>query len=99
MAFFDFDGINAAALRSARSLLPALIPGGKFRSLEYIARNPRRNDARPGSFSINYRSGVWKDFASDDGGSDLVSLVAYLKGVGQGEAAQQLARELGISPV
>ena len=29
----DFDGINAAALRSARSLLPSLIAGGKFRAL------------------------------------------------------------------
>jgi AAA domain-containing protein len=92
----DFDGINAASLRDARSLLPSLIPGGKIRSLEYIARNPRRDDQRPGSFSINYRTGVWKDFASNDGGADLISLVAYLRGSSQGDAARELADKLGV---
>ncbi len=93
----DFEGINAAALRNARSLVPDLIPGGKFRGLEYIVKNPCRNDGRPGSFSINYRSGVWKDFATEDGGSDFISLLAYLKDLDQGEAARELAIKLGVS--
>jgi hypothetical protein len=96
MTAIDFDGINAAALRSARSLLPCLIAGGKFRSLEYVARNPKRDDHRLGSFSINYKTGVWKDFASHDGGADLISLVAYLRGIGQGDAARELADKLGM---
>ena len=95
MTPIDFDGINAAALRNARSLLSSLIPGGKFRSLEYVARNPRRDDQRPGSFSINYKTGVWKDFASEDGGGDLISLLAYIRGSGQGDAARELADRLG----
>ena len=93
----DFEAVNRAALRNARSLLGQMLPGGKFRSLEYVVRNPRRDDHRPGSFSINYRTGAWKDFASDDGGGDLVSLVAYLKGVSQGHAARELADKLGVS--
>jgi putative DNA primase/helicase len=97
VADIDFAAINQAAIRSARSLLPELIPGGKFRSLEYIARNPRRDDQRPGSFSINYKTGVWKDFASEDGGGDLISLVAYLRGISQGDAARELAAKLSIS--
>jgi putative DNA primase/helicase len=92
----DFDGINAAALRSARSLLPSLIAGGKFRSLEYVARNPKRDDQRLGSFSINYKTGIWKDFASNDGGTDLISLVAFLRGSSQGDAARELADKLGV---
>jgi hypothetical protein len=93
----DFQGINQAALRNARSLLPTLIPGGKFRSFEYIVRNPTRVDKNPGSFSINYKSGTWKDFATHDGGSDLISLVAYLQGTGQGEAARKLADMLAVA--
>jgi putative DNA primase/helicase len=89
IAGIDFDGINAAALRNGRSVVQDFIPGGKFCGLEYIAKNPRRNDERPGSFSINYRSGVWKDFATDDGGSDIVSLVAYVKGEAVGEMAER----------
>ncbi len=95
----DFDGINAAALRSARSLLPVLIPGGKFRSLEYVVRNPRRDDQHPGSFSVNYKSGIWKDFASEDGGGDIISLVAYVRGNSQADAARELADKLRVSPL
>ena len=93
----DFAGINNAALARGRTFLEALIPGGKFRSLEYQVRNPTRDDRRPGSFSINYRTGVWKDFATDDGGGDLISLLAYVRGIGQGDAARELADTLGIS--
>ena len=92
----DFQAINAAALRSARFLLPTLIPGGKFRSLEYIARNPRRADQNPGSFSVNYKTGIWKDFACEDGGGDLISLAAFAMGVSQGDAARELANKLGV---
>lgn len=92
----DFDGINHAAKAGARTLLQALIPGGKFRSLEYVVKNPTRNDREPGSFNINYRTGVWKDFATGDGGGDFVSLVAYLRGCGQGDAAHELAKRLGV---
>jgi hypothetical protein len=92
----DFDGVNDAACRNGRSFVESLLPGGKFRSLEYVGKNPRRDDRHPGSFSINYRSGRWKDFASGDGGSDFVSLVAYLRGTGQGNAAREIADKLGV---
>ena len=88
----DFAGINSAALARGRNFLAALIPGGKFRGLEYIVRNPRRDDRQAGSFSINYRSGVWKDFATRDGGSDLISLQAYVKG---GRARRRCPRDGG----
>ena len=66
-----------------------------------MAKNPRRNDQRPGSFSVNYRTAngkdrQWKDFSSGDGGNDLISLVAYLRGSGQGEAARELADKFGV---
>jgi putative DNA primase/helicase len=72
MSLIDFEGINRAALRNGRSFLQDLVPGGKFRSLEYEVRNPTRHDKNPGSFKINYKTGVWKDFASGEGGSDLI---------------------------
>jgi hypothetical protein len=92
----DFERINAAALRTGRSFVESLIPGGKFRSLEYVVKNPCRDDRRPGSLSINYRSGLWKDFSSGHGGADPISLVAYVRGVSQGDAARELASKLGV---
>ena len=96
MTPLDFDGINAAALRNGLSFVKSLLPGGELRSFEYVVQNPCRNDRRPGSFSINYKSGRWKDFASGDGGADLISLVAYVRGIGQGDAARELVDELGV---
>jgi hypothetical protein len=93
----NFDGINQAALRDARFLLPTLIPGGAFRGFEYVVRNPTRIDKTPGSFSINCKSGIWRDFATQEGGSDLISLVAYLQGTSQGEAAHKLADVLAVA--
>jgi hypothetical protein len=92
----DFAAINAAAAASYRSILPRLVPGGKVRGPEFVACNPRRNDQHPGSFKINIRSGEWSDFATGDKGGDFVSYAAYVRGVGQGEAARELADWLGI---
>src|SRR5215475_11135126 len=92
----DFDGIKAAALRDGRSFVQDLIPGGKFRGLEYIVLNPKRDDQHPGSFSINYRTGVWKDFATDDRGSDFISLFVFVTGCSQSDAARELAERFNV---
>ena len=72
------------------------IGGGKNQGREYLPINPTRTDTKPGSFTINRDSGAWADFATGDKGGDLVSLVAYLHGIKQGEAADRLAQFLGI---
>jgi hypothetical protein len=95
----DFAVINAAALRALPTLLARWLPDGRWQGPEYVARNPRRNDQRAGSFKIN-RNGKWADWAVGGGckGGDVVSLAAYLAGIGQAEAARELARALGIEP-
>ncbi len=92
----DFNAISVAVIAHLPCLVQVWLPGGKFRGQEYIARNPRREDRNLGSFSINTATGKWCDFATGDRGSDPVSLYAYLRGIGQAEAARELARELGV---
>lgn len=94
----DFDAINRIALTRFESLLEQFFPGGHRVNAEYVVCNPRRNDRKAGSFSINIRDGVWKDFADTNvGGSDPVSLWAYLfNSSGQAEAARILASHLGV---
>jgi hypothetical protein len=47
---------------------------------------------------VNLKSGRWSDFATGDKGGDVVSLLAYLAGTSQGQAARALARALDIGP-
>jgi hypothetical protein len=92
----NFEQVNSVALAVLPSLLARWLPSGRIQGREYLAVNPKRADRRPGSFSINIRTGRWADFATGDKGGDPISLAAYLGGIGQAEAARQLAAMLGI---
>lgn len=93
----NFRTVAAAALSRFDAVVDWLgIGGGKNQGREYLPTNPTRADTKPGSFTINRDSGAWADFACDAKGGDLVSLVAYLHGIKQGEAADRLAELLGI---
>lgn len=93
----DFAQINHAALAVLPRLLARWLPAGRIEGVEYVALNPLRGDHRLGSFKVNLVTGRWADFAvADARGGDVVSLGAYLGGIGQGEAAERLAAMLGI---
>jgi hypothetical protein len=91
----DFERVNAVALARLPELLPRWLPDGRTNGREYVARNPTRDDHRPGSFRVNVQTGKWADFATGDRGGDVVSLAAYLGGLSQLEAARRLADMLG----
>jgi hypothetical protein len=95
----DFVAINRAALACIGVVLARLLPGGRIVGGEYLALNSRRADVHLGSFKVRMvgaRAGYWADFATQDHGGDLVSLVAYLDNTRQGEAARRLAQMLGL---
>ncbi len=92
----DFQAINRAALARTQDILARWLPGGRFEGAEYVVRNPRRPDRRAGSFKINWRTGRWADWSSDDSGGDLIALAAYLHNLPQYEAARRVAVMLGI---
>jgi len=92
-----FQRIADAALRNSSSVLNRWLPDGKREGAEFVARNPRRADRKPGSFKVNITTGKWGDWSTGDKGGDLVSLAAYLFGLSQAEAAKRVAEMLGIS--
>ena len=53
----DFIAVNEIALRNLPALLRRWLPEGRMEGPEYVVRNPRRDDRRPGSFKINTRAG------------------------------------------
>jgi hypothetical protein len=93
----DFEGINRAAVANGLLVLGRWLPNGRVQAGEFVALNPRRHDRKLGSFRININSGAWADFAlSGVSGGDFVSLGAYLFDMSQVEAAEGLARMLGV---
>lgn len=93
----DFSAVNAAALAVLPALLARWLPDGVRAGHEWVARNPRRSDQKPGSFSVNMNTGRWADFATGDAGGDPVSLAAYLAGISQADAGRNLADMLGVT--
>lgn len=96
MGKIDFKQVAAQALSSLESLLNQWLPDGKRDGHEYRALNPTRGDSKPGSFSINLNTGAWADFATDDKGGDAISLLAYITGESQLDAAKDIMQQLGI---
>lgn len=92
----DFDKVNAAAMAALPAVLERVLPSGKAVHKEWVALNPRRSDRNLGSFRVNRYNGKWADFATGDKGGDPVSLVAFVEGVSQGEAARLLVQMLGL---
>jgi putative DNA primase/helicase len=68
-SYTGFAAVKAASLNHLDMIVERLLPGGKRKGKEYVARNPTRADAKAGSFKINMRTGVWKDFATGDVGT------------------------------
>jgi hypothetical protein len=96
MRRIDFDKINRAALANLPAVLARVLPSGKRVHREWVALNPGRVDRHLGSFKVNRYTCRWSDFATGDKGGDPISLVAYVEGVSQAEAARRLARMIGL---
>jgi hypothetical protein len=92
----DFAAVKDATLRSLDFIIPLLVPGGKRQGDEWVARNPTRNDAKPGSFSINMRTGVWGDFATGEMGGDMIDLYTFINGGSNVQAKNALAEMLNV---
>jgi hypothetical protein len=92
----DFADVKAATLRSLDFIIPRLLPGGKRVGDEWVVRNPTRNDSKPGSFSVNMRTGVWSDFATGERGGDMIDLYVYVTGGSNVQAKDALADILNL---
>lgn len=85
------------ALANATTLLPEWLPKGSRQGREWVAPNVARGDRQAGSFGVSLDSGKWNDFADSAAhGGDLVSLLAYLRGCRQGDAAREIDQRLGL---
>jgi len=93
-----FRRIAGVALSRAALIVVRWLPDGRREGAEWVCRNPTRDDRRRGSFKVNVKTGRWGDFATGEGGHDLISLAAYLFKLRPGEAALKVADMVGVEP-
>jgi len=86
----NFQALNERAQEHTSDILMAWLPDGRLIGKQYVSLNPKRDDTSEGSFTINVETGQWADFAIDEAGGDLISLIAYLEDLPQVEAAKKL---------
>jgi len=99
----DFKQLSAQLLQQAENILLDICPGGKRNGREYQASTT--GGGHGSSFCFNLHTGVWKDFATGEGGQDLIALYAHNNRINMKESAEHLqqtyigqSRELIKSP-
>jgi phage/plasmid primase-like uncharacterized protein len=88
----DFRRIKEVYRHNSLCILKQLIPDGKIEGSDYIAKNPRRNDRKAGSFRIDIVTGRFNDFATGDHGRDIIDLAAFVCNCNAAAAADKLSR-------
>ncbi len=94
----DFMLIAARALEQIEAVCSHWLPAGKKAGPEWEIGD--RHGAPGKSLKVHLsggKAGMWSDFSTDDKGGDLVSLVAFVDGCTQLDAARKLAEFLGMS--
>ncbi len=89
----DIAEINRVALFRLESLCYEWFPAGKKEGHEFKVGSLAGEKGT--SLCINLTKGVWKDFASGEGGSDPVSLLAAKRTCSQIDAARELSQIVG----
>lgn len=92
----NFQELNAALVGKAEELTALLLPGGKREGREWIAGSTQGEAGRSLKVVLEgAKAGMWKDFASDEGG-DLVQLIKTTKGLDAKGAADFARSFLGL---
>lgn len=84
----DFRTLASELLARSEALCDEWFPAGKKRGQEFVIGDLYGNPGE--SLSINLNTGVWRDFATQSGGSDLIALYAAINRIEQGEAFKRL---------
>jgi putative DNA primase/helicase len=84
------EAVQREALRRAPAILQEWLPGGKIQGHYYLAASIR--GGLGSSLKVNLeKNGIWKDWATGEGGSNLIALYAQIRSIGYKEACDELA--------
>lgn len=86
----DFSDIHNRSIPHIEQILDSLKVEHKSAGKQLKFINPLRDDTNFGSASINTETGIFKDFAIDGCGGDLIAFVSYIKKMKPAKAAEYL---------
>lgn len=90
----DFDKVKQAIINNP-NIVAEFLPSGVKNGAEYRCANIFGD--KGDSFSINLNTGLWADFATGESGSSLIDLVCKQRSIPYKDAAELIARKLGIA--
>src|SRR5262249_21767497 len=93
----DFEPLTAALIPHIVHIILSIDPDPRLSNNKLWFADPNNsNDKETDSASINVKSGHWNARANGNKGRDVVSLVAYLKGLSQSDAGRLAANIAGV---
>ena len=90
MVDLDFKKLNESLVQIVQQLCQEWMPDGKKSGHNWNALCPFRSDKNRGSFKVDLRNGVFKDFSSGEGG-DLIELYSKIESISHSDAAKHLS--------
>lgn len=94
----DITEVSMMLSRRALAVAQHLLPGGRKEGTEWCVGSIRGEKGASLKVHISgAKAGVWRDFAGDAGGADLIDLWEAVKGLTRSEAFHEARAYLGLS--
>ncbi len=97
MKQYDIRQISEMLAARAESVCEWLLPAGKREGREWRAGSITGEPGKSLGVNLSGRPGVWRDFADDAKGGDLIDLIRAVHGVSKAEAVKEAKEYLGIA--
>ncbi len=97
MKQYDIRQIAEMLAERAESVCEWLLPGGKREGREWRAGSVSGETGNSLGVNLSGKAGVWRDFADDAKGGDLIDLIQAVHGVSKAEAVREAKDFLGIA--
>lgn len=97
MKQYDIRQISEMLAARAESVCEWLLPGGKREGREWRAGSVMGEPGQSLGVNLSGKPGVWRDFADDAKGGDLIDLIQAVHGITKADAVREAKEFLGIA--
>lgn len=96
MSKYDIAQLSQMLANRAEDVCRWILPSGQRNGHEWACGSINGEAGDSLRVNLSAKAGVWRDFASDERGGDLVDLIAAAKGIGKAEAVREAKAFLGV---